>query len=352
MRCTVDGVFASKRLVMLRVPAAPPLLSVGFLLLPQFTLTPFAGMVDVLRLAADVGDRSRQINCRWEVLSASQTPIRASCGFEIRPTSRLTTTEHFDYIVLVGGLLFDGPRLAPEEVAFLRQRAADGVRLIGVCTGSFEIVDLGLMRNRPCCVSWFHVADLLDRYPDAKPVSDRLYLDDGDRITCAGGAGAAQLCADLVARHCGAQHASKALRILMVNQSESGLGPQPLAGPSSPSLSDRIRRALLVMEETIAAPLPIESIARRLGVSARQLERDFQDEFGYGPSAANLGLRLEHARVLLSAGTAPITAIALACGFADASHMARRFRERFAVTPTGYRRRVHDMMRRERAAMG
>lgn len=337
---------------MSRVPTAPPLLSVGFLLLPQFTLTPFAGMVDVLRLAADVGDRSRQIHCRWEVLSAAQAPIPASCGFEIRPTARLNTTDHFDYIVVVGGLLFDGPRLAPEEATFLRRRAAEGARLIGVCTGSFEMIDLGLMRDRPCCVSWFHVADLLDRYPDARPVSDRLYLDDGDRITCAGGAGAAQLCADLVARHCGAQQASKAMRILMVDRSEPGHGPQPLAAPSSPSLSDRIRRALLVMEETIAAPLPIESIARRLGVSARQLERDFQDEFGYGPYAANLGVRLEHARVLLTAGSAPITAVALACGFADASHMAKRFRERFAVTPTGYRRHVQDLMRQERATAG
>lgn len=326
---------------------APPLLSVGFLLLPQFTLTPFAGMVDVLRLAADVGDRSRQIQCRWEVLSASQASITASCGFEIRPTARLTATDHFDYIVVVGGLLFDGPRLCPEEAAFLRQRAADGVRLIGVCTGSFEMVDLGLMRNRPCCVSWFHVADLVDRFPDATPVSDRLYLDDGDRITCAGGAGAAQLCADLVARHCGVQQASKALRILMVERSESGKGPQPLWSPMSPSLSDRIRRALLVMEETISAPLPIESIARRLGVSARQLERDFQTEFGHGPYAASLRLRLERARDLLSAGSAPITAIALACGFADASHLARRFQERYAMTPTGYRRHIQDLMRRK-----
>lgn len=326
----------------------PPLLSVGFLLLPQFTLTPFAGMVDVLRLAADVGDRSRQIHCRWEVLSASQAPVTASCGFEIRPTARLNATDHYDYIVVVGGLLFDGPRLSPEEAAFLRQRAADGARLIGVCTGSFEMIDLGLMQDRPCCVSWFHVADLLDRYPDARPVSDRLFLDDGSRITCAGGAGAAELCADLVARHCGAQQASKARRILMVERSETIHRPQPLSEPSAPSLSDRIRRALLVMEETISAPLPIDAIARRLGVSARQLERDFKAEFGYGPQAAGLRLRLDHARVMLSTGSAPVTAIALACGFADASHLAKRFQAQFATSPTDYRRHIHGQMRRRR----
>jgi len=38
-----------------------PRLRVGFVLTPRFTLTAFAGFIDALRLAADEGDRSRQI---------------------------------------------------------------------------------------------------------------------------------------------------------------------------------------------------------------------------------------------------------------------------------------------------
>ena len=36
-------------------------LSVGFVLMPGFTLLPFSAFVDALRLAADEGDKSRQI---------------------------------------------------------------------------------------------------------------------------------------------------------------------------------------------------------------------------------------------------------------------------------------------------
>ncbi len=45
-------------------------LSVGFVLLHRFTLLPFAAFVDCLRLAADEGDRSRQLRCHWTFMTS------------------------------------------------------------------------------------------------------------------------------------------------------------------------------------------------------------------------------------------------------------------------------------------
>jgi transcriptional regulator GlxA family with amidase domain len=43
-------------------PQIKPRLRVGFILMHNFTLTAFSSFADVLRLAADEGDRSRPIN--------------------------------------------------------------------------------------------------------------------------------------------------------------------------------------------------------------------------------------------------------------------------------------------------
>ena len=50
----------------------------GFILLPRFTLLPFAGFVDALRLAADEGDQSRQIRCQWTVMGAGLEEVEDS----------------------------------------------------------------------------------------------------------------------------------------------------------------------------------------------------------------------------------------------------------------------------------
>ena len=57
-----------------------PSLSVGFVLMPSFTLLPFSAFIDALRLAADEGDHSEQINCRWTVMGPNLTPITSSSG--------------------------------------------------------------------------------------------------------------------------------------------------------------------------------------------------------------------------------------------------------------------------------
>ena len=124
----------------------------------------------------------------------------------------------FDYIVVVGGLLHRGPQIDAETLGFLHKAAAAGVPLIGVCTGSFVLSRAGLMRDRRCCVSWYHYRDFLHEFPDIVSVADQLYVVDRDRITCSGGAGVVDLAAFLIERHIGRASAQKAMHILLVDK--------------------------------------------------------------------------------------------------------------------------------------
>ena len=72
-----------------KAQASAPRLRIGFLLAPRFTLSAFATFVDVLRLAADDGDGSRPIRCRWAILSHDLAPVQSSCGMRIEPDERL-----------------------------------------------------------------------------------------------------------------------------------------------------------------------------------------------------------------------------------------------------------------------
>lgn len=120
-----------------------PRLRIGFLLAPRFTLSAFANFMDVLRLAADDGDGSRQLRCRWSVLSADMAPVQSSCGVRIEPDERLGDPSRFDYIVVVGGLIDNGAGLSAEQNAFLHRAVAAKVSLAGLCTGMFTLA-LGL----------------------------------------------------------------------------------------------------------------------------------------------------------------------------------------------------------------
>ena len=108
-----------------------PRLRVGFILARRFTLCAFANFVDVLRLAADEGDRSRPILCDWVVLSHNLDPIPSSCGILIQPTAPLRSPQGFDYIVVVGGLMDEIPNVPRQCCAFFRQEPNAALRSSG-----------------------------------------------------------------------------------------------------------------------------------------------------------------------------------------------------------------------------
>jgi transcriptional regulator GlxA family with amidase domain len=311
-----------------------PAVSVAFILCPHFTLMPFAAIIDTLRLAADDGDGSRQIHCRWTIIGPSLEPVQASCGIKVQPWETFGDPGRFDYVVVVGGLLHRGPTSDEATLEYLREADRKGVTLVGVCTGSFTLIRAGLMNGRRCCVSWFHYHDLIEEFPEVMPVADRLFVVNGRRITCAGGAGALDLAAWIVERHLGRAFAQKSLHIMVVDRARSPDTPQPQPPTMPLAQSERVRRAVLLIEQYLSEPLDVGEIARRVNISRRQLERLFHREVGMSLQGFSRAMRLQYGLWLLANSPRTIAEIADECGFADPSHFNRLFRATFGKPPS------------------
>lgn len=312
-------------------------LSVGFILARRFTLCAFANFVDVLRLAADEGDRSRPILCEWTVLSDSMSPTASSCGVLVQPSERLGDPRKFDYIVVVGGLIDEISNLSPEYTRYLQAAATARIPLVGVCTGAFILHRAGLMDGYRCCVSWFHHADFLEQFDGLNPVSDQIFIVDRDRLTCSGGASSAHLAAYLVEKHVGRAQALKSLHIMIIDDALLPEQPQP-GIPFDLKVEDQlVKRAVRLMQQNIDVPLTIGEIAQRLKIDRRKLERHFLSSAGMAPATAYSAMRLEYAEFLLRGTEKSVTEIANATGFCDASHFTRVFKQRSGTTPIGFR---------------
>nr|WP_156883045.1 GlxA family transcriptional regulator [Rhodovulum sp. P5] len=317
--------------------AEGPRLTVGFILARRFTLCAFANFVDVLRLAADEGDRSRPILCTWTVLSDTMDPVPSSSGVTIQPKERLGDPRRFDYIVVVGGLMDETPALGPAYHRFLQNAAEAGVPLIGVCTGAFFLHRAGLMDGYRCCVSWFHHSDFLEQFDGLDPVADQIFVVDRDRLTCSGGASSAHLAAYLVDKHVGRAQASKSLHIMIIDDALQAEKPQPGIPLDLKTQDPIVQRALLIMQQHIDTTITMQEIAQRMGHSKRQIERHFRLALNTSPQAAFLNMRLELARHLIRKSQKSIAQIAVDCGFCDSSHLSRMFRRQFGDTPQAYR---------------
>ena len=100
-------------------------------------------------------------------------------------------------------------------------------------------------------------------------------------------------------------------------------------------------RALRRVREYIAAHLEehisVQGLARIVGLSMYHFARAFKQSEGVTPHHFLLRCRVKRAQELLADTELPLSEVALAVGFSDQSHCARRFREFVGVTPSRYR---------------
>jgi transcriptional regulator GlxA family with amidase domain len=178
---------------------------------------------------------------------------------------------------------------------------------------------------------------LADRYATVTPVADQLFVDDGDRITCAGGAVAADLAAYIIERHLGQSWARKSLRILVMDNPRPANAPQPQPTSDYQVENKWVVKSLLLMEQNLSRPLSTDEIADRLSISKRQLERLFIADTRESLQKFYRKIRLSYGLWLLQNTQRSITDIAQECGFADTAHFSRAFRSVFEKRPTEYR---------------
>jgi AraC-like DNA-binding protein len=114
-----------------------------------------------------------------------------------------------------------------------------------------------------------------------------------------------------------------------------------LADALAPSVDDETARwdeAASMLGEDLHRQLPMREVAARLDLDYDRFRRVFRDRFGRSPLAFRNDRRLEVAATLLRATNLTCREIARRIGFSDEFHLSRRFRSRYQMSPTAYRK--------------
>jgi len=311
-------------------------LSVGIVALPGFTLTALSLFLDPFRLAADDRDKSRQIRCAWKICTLSGDPVTSSSGMVIEPTAPIGELDDCDYVAVVGGILGQYRPRQQALIDLIKRADKRGKTVVGLCTAAFLLAEGGLLDDRNCCVSWFHRDDFLDLFDGYSADTTSLFHRSGRHFTCAGGLGAASLSLSIIQNEISEELARKSASILMI--------PYELVRSEQPALSfngvrsPMIRKAIRIFEETLEEPVPMIDVARKLGISVRQMERGFRMAIGRTAFEVREELRVKKARELLSETGLSLLEVAVASGFTDTRSMNRSFVRQKQKPPRDYRK--------------
>jgi AraC family transcriptional regulator len=124
---------------------------------------------------------------------------------------------------------------------------------------------------------------------------------------------------------------------------------QTYGGMRPPSRSARgglaewqVKRAKEILSANLDGGVPLKDVARECGLSVSHFSRAFRVTAGAAPHRWLMTRRVEAAKEKLRDGRLSLSDVALACGFADQSHLTRIFTGMVGLSPGAWRRTLNQ----------
>jgi transcriptional regulator GlxA family with amidase domain len=319
----------------------PEIIPVYTLVPPDALLIDIAGPLEVLRYA-NKQQTSVRFDCHY---IAQQTSQATSIGLTISGLEPLPDRLPPNAMLIVSGSIGVGQEEVerdPELIALRRwlgRTVTDDTRLVTICSGALLAGAAGLLDGHACTTHAECIDELRAHSPTARVLDNRLYVDDGNRITSAGISTGIDLMLYLVGRFISPQVALSVARSMVVYLRRSGSDPQ-----LSPWLSGRnhihpgIHRIQDAVMADPARDWSLADLARLATLSERHMTRLFREQTDLSVTAYINTIRVALARDLLSQTRLDMESVAERAGFSSTRHMRRVWGELNDAPPSTFRR--------------
>jgi AraC family carnitine catabolism transcriptional activator len=290
-------------------------------------------MIETLRIANYLAPSS---TFSWEVASFDGSKIIASNGMTATIKTANDNLRSAEFVFILGSWgteHYHNQKLT----AWLRKRARAGERICGVELGSYIVARAGLLDGKSATIHWSWLNGFKENF-DRVEVEESLFTLDSKVMTCSGGLAGVDLMLRLIEEINGSSFSGEIADQMLHHPIRSAASPQrSTMGRSTETMRPLLREAMTLIENNIEEPLTVPQIAKVLGVSQRQLERQFKKNVGCTVVQFGLLKRLQNARLLLISTDMSIRQIATASGFNTMSHFAFSFGKFFGRRPSDYR---------------
>ena len=304
----------------------------ALLLLPEFSNLGLAAVVEPLFVANWLAQRPL---FQWRTVSVDGAPVRASNGVQAPVEGDLSAARQCGSVFVLASFEPLEPARGKPLTRWLQRMARSGVELGGIENGSLALAAAGLLDEHPAAIHWDNLAGFQELFPRV-PIASQAFSFSRNRLTCAGAAAILEMMIAWIERRADAQIAAEVSRHLL-------LGPR--RGERTDALArddDCIARARALMQANIDDPLSCEDLARRLGLSLRQLERRFKQRTGRSVHAAYRLVRVERAHQYLQQTGMSVTEVAALTGFSSVEYFSKVYRRTFSTAPSVDRRQSTD----------
>ncbi|MEM6890488.1 MAG: helix-turn-helix domain-containing protein [Pseudomonadota bacterium] len=311
---------------------------VVFVVYPDIVLLDLVGPLQVFSHALDPVKQSNGYECAVVSVAGGLTKTNTIVSVPSAPVSCVADRQIHTLIVVGGDGAIPGMRDV-KLVKTIAELAEGAIRVCSVCSGALVLAATGLLNGRRAVTHWEDCKMLADEFPRVHVELDPIFVKDGPVWTSAGITAGIDMALAIVSEDLGRPSALQVARSMVAQMVRSGGQSQysPALGRQLIDGAGRFETLHGWIAENLDRPLPVETLAAKAGMSARNFSRSYSKEMGTTPAKAVEAIRIERAQGLLETSSQPLKRIAALCGFRDEDRMRRAFQRTLSVSPSEYR---------------
>ncbi len=154
-------------------------LTVGFLLVPNFSMLAFASAIEPLRAANRM---SGQDLFSWVISSPTGETPEASNGVKVDVQGTPEKLQDCRLVFVCAGLEVKA-HADKETLNLIRRLDRKGAIIGAICTGTYLMAAAGLLDDRRCTIHWENIDGLAEEFPLLE-ITNELFEIDDKRVTC------------------------------------------------------------------------------------------------------------------------------------------------------------------------
>ncbi|MEM6563862.1 MAG: GlxA family transcriptional regulator [Pseudomonadota bacterium] len=312
---------------------------VVFVVYPDIVLLDLVGPLQVFSHALDTKTKDNGYECVVVSVAGDLTQTNTVVSIPTLPVSDVSERDIHTLVVVGGDGAIPGMR-DPVLVKVVQDLAETAARICSVCSGALILGAAGLLDGRRAVTHWDDCKMLAEEFPRVKVELDPIFIKDGDTWTSAGITAGIDMALAITSEDLGRQSALEIARSMVAQMVRSG-GQSQYSPALGRQVTDRAGRFEVLhswVADNIASTLTVETLAEKVGMSARNFARTYTNTMGKTPAKAVEAMRIESAQDFLESTPKSLKEIAVACGFKDEDRMRRVFLRTLNVSPREYRR--------------
>ncbi|MDQ2067810.1 GlxA family transcriptional regulator [Xinfangfangia sp. CPCC 101601] len=300
-----------------------------FLALSSFSAFDLTAAIEALKDANRLHGRNVYA---WRILSVDGSGVTSSSGLRIDVDGGLEQLNRDDTLVVLNGDDFIA-NATTRVLTWLGVQSRRVGRLGAISSGVYTVLKARAIRPAQVAVHWTYRSGLQEAFSDIQ-IDRSVFNVSGTTFTCSGGLGTVDVMLHLIREDHGLDLATSVSDSLICSTPRTMAHEQTFSQMTR--VGDRnwiVASAIELMQDKIEYPIPPSEIARKIGVSTRQLERLFSRHMNSTPKTYYMRLRMEQARNLLLQTNMQVIEVSVATGFNTPSHFSKIYRKHFGNSP-------------------